>query len=113
MNANSIKFTFYATLGVWATATDAQIKDAYRNACRDAHPDRGGDADTFAKIAQAYHSVKSLDLRLALAEDLAFLGSLCGECSGTGALRKTISFTEATFSQCAPCGGAGYTQRVF
>ncbi len=105
-------FNYYAVLNVWATATDAQIKEAYRNACRDAHPDRGGSADVFAEIAEAYHAIKNVDLRVDLAEKFAFVGDLCTSCSGTGAQRKTISFTEAAFSQCSPCRGAGYTRRV-
>lgn len=112
MNGWNSKFNYYALLGVWATATDAQIKEAYRNACRDAHPDRGGNADSFADIAIAYHAIKNVDLRAQLAEDFAFVGDLCTQCGGTGAQRKTISFTEVAFSQCAPCRGAGYTLRV-
>lgn len=48
----------YATLGVEVSATQRQIRDAYRRLARETHPDRhGGDTVTergFKKIARAY-----------------------------------------------------------
>jgi curved DNA-binding protein len=34
---------YYQILGVEKTATDKQIKDAYRRKAREYHPDHGGD----------------------------------------------------------------------
>ncbi len=48
---------FYAVLGVAPTATDAEIKKAYKNLLRDLHPDRNpGDAtaeERFKKVSRA------------------------------------------------------------
>jgi curved DNA-binding protein CbpA len=45
---------YYAVLGVTATASRDEIRSAYRLRVRDAHPDRGGDPDQFALIAEAW-----------------------------------------------------------
>jgi DnaJ-class molecular chaperone len=47
----------YETLGVSETATQDEIKKAYRKLATKHHPDKGGDTATFQKIAQAYDTV--------------------------------------------------------
>lgn len=47
----------YETLGVTNTATQDEIKKAYRKLATKHHPDKGGDTATFQKIAQAYDIV--------------------------------------------------------
>ena len=44
----------YQTLGVDKTATQAEIKKAYRKLSMKHHPDRGGDESKFKEIADAY-----------------------------------------------------------
>ena len=44
----------YQTLGVDKTATQAEIKKAYRKLSMQHHPDRGGDDNRFKEIAEAY-----------------------------------------------------------
>lgn len=44
----------YATLGVDKTATQSEIKKAYRKLSMQYHPDRGGDENKFKEIADAY-----------------------------------------------------------
>ncbi len=46
--------THYETLGVAENATAEEIKQAYRKLAMQHHPDRGGDAEQFQKIQQAY-----------------------------------------------------------
>lgn len=44
----------YEILGVRSSASDDDIKRAYREKAREAHPDAGGDADSFALLTEAY-----------------------------------------------------------
>lgn len=44
----------YSLLGLSREADEAAIKAAYRRSVRVAHPDRGGDADQFIAIVQAF-----------------------------------------------------------
>lgn len=46
--------SFYSILDVAPTASQAEIKKAYRVAAIKSHPDKGGNADTFRAVAEAY-----------------------------------------------------------
>lgn len=46
--------THYQVLGVASTATEREIKIAYRKAARITHPDHGGDPAVFRSVTQAY-----------------------------------------------------------
>lgn len=48
---------YYSLLGVDRNADQNQIKQAYRNLVKQHHPDRGGDAEHFKKINQAYETL--------------------------------------------------------
>lgn len=41
-------------LGVSSLSTPAEIRLAYRQACKSAHPDRGGDEGAFLQVTEAY-----------------------------------------------------------
>lgn len=45
---------YYAVLGITNNATPKEIKVSYYNLSKTHHPDKGGDEEVFAKIAEAY-----------------------------------------------------------
>ena len=49
--------TFYDILGVNDTATQDEIKKAYRKKAVESHPDKGGNEETFKKISEAYDTL--------------------------------------------------------
>lgn len=53
----------YETLGVSETATQDEIKKAYRKLAAKHHPDKGGDTAMFQKIAAAYETVSDQNKR--------------------------------------------------
>jgi DnaJ-class molecular chaperone len=53
----------YETLGVDQGASTDEIKKAYRNLARVNHPDKGGDAEKFKEIGQAYEVLNDPDRR--------------------------------------------------
>ncbi|HLX29475.1 MAG TPA: DnaJ C-terminal domain-containing protein [Casimicrobiaceae bacterium] len=59
---------YYATLGVSKTATDAQIKAAYRKLARKYHPDvskEAGAEEKFKEVSEAYETLKDPEKRAA------------------------------------------------
>jgi hypothetical protein len=60
-NNNKVEWKPHDILGVTEAATPKQIKSAYRKLALKNHPDKGGSADQFEKIARAYRSLLSLD----------------------------------------------------
>ncbi|TCR92655.1 J domain-containing protein [Rhizobium sp. BK376] len=48
----------YELLGIPREAGDAEIKAAYRRLAKSAHPDSGGDVDSFAQVKCAYELLK-------------------------------------------------------
>lgn len=104
-------YSYYKLLGVHAQSTDAEIKAAYYSACRAAHPDKGGDADTFATLAQAYHAIKNADARRKVLQYMELTGRACGDCDGSGAQRRQRGFTAVDLLACDTCGGCGHLLR--
>lgn len=45
---------YYQILGVSKSATDSDVKSAFRKLAREHHPDKGGDAEKFKQINEAY-----------------------------------------------------------
>ncbi|QZX99299.1 ferredoxin Fer [Halobaculum rubrum] len=49
----------YDVLGLDADADDTEIERAYRRSVKEAHPDRGGSAEEFQRVREAYEAVIS------------------------------------------------------
>lgn len=49
---------YYSILGIAKNATPDQIKKAYREKVKEHHPDKGGDAEHFKRINEAYETLK-------------------------------------------------------
>ena len=49
---------YYSTLGVSKNASDKELKQAYKKASMQHHPDRGGDEAKFKQINEAYSTLK-------------------------------------------------------
>mmetsp|Transcript_6393 Transcript_6393/g.15820 ORF Transcript_6393/g.15820 Transcript_6393/m.15820 type:complete len:1478 (-) Transcript_6393:254-4687(-) len=47
----------YAILGISSSATDAEIKKAYRLIAMQCHPDKGGDKEEFQQLHEAYEKI--------------------------------------------------------
>lgn len=56
---------YYNVLGVSPTASNADIKTAYRKLAKENHPDRGGDSEKFKQINEAYDTLKDSTKRAA------------------------------------------------
>ena len=54
---------YYDTLGVSETATDNEIKTAFRKLAAQHHPDKGGDEKKFKEINEAYDTLKNTKKR--------------------------------------------------
>lgn len=53
----------YSTLGVSPSASDQDIKNAFRKLAVKYHPDRGGDESKFKEINEAYDKIKTAEKR--------------------------------------------------
>lgn len=75
--------THYQVLGLARTATERDVKIAYRKAAKIAHPDRGGDPALFRQITQAYETLVDPAKRNAYDKSYGATGRASGS-SGTG-----------------------------
>jgi molecular chaperone DnaJ len=58
-----MKKDYYSVLGVEKTATDDEIKRAYRKLALQHHPDKGGDGELFKTINEAYQTLGNKEKR--------------------------------------------------
>tara|TARA_R110001592_G_scaffold98342_1_gene281029 strand:- start:10807 stop:11178 length:372 start_codon:yes stop_codon:yes gene_type:complete len=49
----------YSVLGLKRSASDEDIKQAFRQKARETHPDKGGDPEEFKKVREAYECLIS------------------------------------------------------
>ena len=73
--------THYVTLGVSETATQDEIKKAYRKLAMQHHPDKGGDTNKFQEIQAAYDAISDEQKR----------AQYDAERSGRGGMRFTVN----------------------
>ena len=62
---------YYDVLGVTRSADTAQIKAAWRKACQQVHPDKGGNNGLFTLVQEAYQTLSDEQRRAAYDEQLA------------------------------------------
>ena len=55
--------SYYDILGVSDKSTDVEIKKAYRSMSLRHHPDRGGDAEKFKEVSEAYETLSDSNKR--------------------------------------------------
>lgn len=92
--------THYQVLGVTSTATEREIKIAYRKAARMSHPDRGGDPAEFRKVTEAFEVLGNPAQRLIYDRNFGKPSSHTSSSSGSQA-------------RPAPSYGAGATGPAF
>lgn len=66
--------TYYNVLGVPQSASEADIKSAYRKLAAKHHPDKGGDSEKFKQIGEAYNTLKDRNARAQYDSELRFSG---------------------------------------
>ena len=54
---------FYDVLGVSRSASDADVRDAYRRKVKTTHPDAGGSAEAFREVQEAYETLATAHKR--------------------------------------------------
>lgn len=91
---------YYKTLGVSKTATASEIKKAYRHLAQKHHPDKGGDAEQFKQINEAYQVLSNPQKRQAYDQ----FGTADFGGAGTGGNYEDI-FRNAGFGGSSNFGG--------
>lgn len=108
---NNERFNAYAVLNMHRGSTDAEIKEAFRRACQELHPDRDtGNVQEFMKVTAAYHDIKNEVKRSALAELMRFTAVECDTCKSKGYAKKYGK--GAVTTACATCKGCGFVPKA-
>lgn len=89
--------------------SEADLKDAYRAACRHAHPDMGGRMEDFVVVDRAKHIVAGWIEKAAVTQspELRHGGDApCSRCNGKGTITLRKGFGTMPAS-CPTCRGSG------
>lgn len=100
---------YYLVLGGHAGMDDLQLRELYRMAARQHHPDRGGDPAQFTAVTAAYAAVRTAKARAGLAALYGLAAPVCGSCGGCGYAQRQQGFTGVVRTVCGGCGGCGYS----
>lgn len=100
---------YYLVLGGHAGMDDLQLRELYRVAARQHHPDRGGDPAQFTAVTAAYAAVRTAKARAGLAQRYALSATPCDACSGCGYVQHQRGFRGSVRAACGACGGCGYS----
>jgi hypothetical protein len=98
--------THYQVLGLARTASERDVKIAYRKAARIAHPDRGGDPALFRQITEAYEILADPARRQAYDRSYGSGGS-----AAKGSRAGTHGSHNGTPGYGSPSGFDGFTTR--
>lgn len=97
---------YYRVLGVSRNASQAEIKSAHRERCRQTHPDAGGSAEEFAEVSAAYRVIGDVVKRrdwessyIASAEGMGHFVCL----SGCFSVNRVRALKPGQFAECAHC----------
>jgi hypothetical protein len=102
--------TYYQLLGVDPSATQAEIKSAYRQQARRNHPDQGGNATLFHMIDEAHQTLISPSLR---AEYDAWLRGEASDFSGDDTAMHTVLRDDDAFIHAEPFRNAPVDAPIF
>lgn len=107
-NSHEARSTHYQILGVPPGATLEVLHERYRMLARSHHPDAGGDAETFAAIAEAAGVLLDPAKRRQYDAKLRMERPLCSDCRGSGQTWKYVGFKSRFPALCRRCAGVGY-----
>lgn len=99
--------TYYEVLGVSRSAYDEELDAAWRRLAHEHHPDKGGDASTFAEVRRAASVLRNPDERAKYDLWLDTTGVLCEACGGYGVTWRSKGFTSREEELCRSCKGCG------
>ena len=105
--------TFYDILGVSKSASDKEIKSAFRKLAQKYHPDAGGDEAKFKEISEAYETLSDEKKRKEYDQMLMFGGMPgAGGAYGGGYGAGAGGATSSTASLAATAPGAAIGARA-
>lgn len=105
--------THYQVLGVSSTATEREIKIAYRKAARMSHPDRGGDPAEFRKVTEAFEVLGNAAQRILYDRNFAKPSSYTRGTGGTARRSTPRSATsdDGAETRTSTSGGTAFETR--
>jgi DnaJ-class molecular chaperone len=99
----------YSALGGHRRMDTRDLRELWQALARTLHPDKGGDAEAFARASVAWGVLKNPAARLKYDQEMTLLGRKCPKCEGEGRiLAKQVGFTSRQWGICGECNGNGF-----